>query len=130
MPTRSDLGAKVQEGETFLYSTIVKDELGVAIDLTDAAVDATVSYYIKATGATINSRNAQTIITAGVGSNEHTPGADGSLLFKSLVADAPAVAADTPVVLRYTITYDDGAAVERTGIHEAEFVIEDLPTLS
>ena len=130
MPTRTDLGAKVQEGETFLYVVTIRDELGVVVDLTDASVTGTLDYYVKATGAAIAGRAAQSVIAVGVGANNHTVTAAGVMTWKSVAADALAVSVDTPVVARYTIVYNDGAAVARTGIHEMEFVIEDLPAVA
>lgn len=131
MPTRSTIGNKVQKGESFNYTAVVKDESGTAIDLTDAAVDVTLTYYRTDTNAAINSRNAQAVVTAGVASNEHTVDASGNLTWKAVPDDTSfSQTADTDVVARYTITYDDGAAVERTGIHEVIFTIENLPNVS
>ncbi len=130
MATRTQLGNKIQEGETYLYTTTITDEVGAGIDLTAASSTVLFSLYVKATGVTVNSRNAQSVITAGTPSNEHTGSAAGVMTFKSLAADNPAIAADTPMVLRYQVTYNDGAAVARVGIHEVEITYEDLTALT
>lgn len=130
MPTRTLLGTKIQEGETFTYSATIVDETGAVVDLTAATVDAFVHYYVKSTGASINSRNNQQVVTAGVASNEHTVTSGGVITWKATTSDNPAIAADTVVVYRLTVTYNDGAAVARTAIHEVEFTLEDLPAVS
>lgn len=131
--TRSIVDAKKPiAGGTFNLAAVIQDEDGNAVDLTDAAVDGFIDYYDDsgATGAAINSRLNQQIITAGVASNEHTVDASGNLLWKSEVADTSSITADTVVVARYTITFDDGAAVERTAIHEIQFTVQAPKTVS
>lgn len=131
MATRTILGTKIQDGETFLYSTIVRDEANAVVNLQTAATAATIHYYRKDTGASINSRNGQDIRGGGTGTNQHTLGTAGQLTWKAVAADTNFVTtADVTVVARYTVTYDDGASVSRTAIWEIEFTIEALTTVS
>jgi hypothetical protein len=131
MPSRTILGTPVQSGETFNYTATIRDEAGVAINLQTATTAATLSYYRKATGVTINSRLNQDVRGGGTGANNHTLGTTGLLTWKSVVADSSfAGATDTPVVARYTISYNDGASVARVIVHEVEFTIEGMPVLS
>jgi membrane-bound lytic murein transglycosylase len=132
MATRTQLGALVQDAETFTYSTTILQEDGVTpVDLTDANTDAFVTLYRADTNAAINSRNAQQVITAGVASNNHTGTALGVLTFKSVAADSTlGESANVSVVLRYRIQYNDGAAVARDGTHEVQFTVEPLVTVT
>lgn len=130
MSTRTIIGTKLQEGETFNYVTTIRDSDGSLVDLTGLDVDVFCSLYVKATGASVNSRLNQQVVTAGVASNEHTVTSAGVLTFKSVVADNPAIAADTTYIIRYTFSFDDAGAVARTGIHEVEYTVEDLTTVS
>lgn len=130
MATRKALGTKVQEGETPNYQATVRDASGTVVDLTDANTDVFLSLYRDDTKAAINSRDNQQVITAGVASNEHTGTAAGVLTFKLTTSDTNlSLAADTTIVLRYTVSFNDGAAVSRTGIAEATFVLEPLDTV-
>ena len=132
MATRTILGTKVQDAETFTYSTTILQEDGVtAVDLTDAGTDVLFTLYNATTLASINSRLAQSVITAGSASNNHTGTSGGVLTFKSVAADSTlGLSADQVVVMRYSISYDDGAAVARTGVHEVSFTVEPLVTVT
>lgn len=131
MATRTIFGTKVQEGETWTYTATIKDETGAVVDLTAATVDGVGDFYYKATLASINSRLNQAIIAAGVPAFNHTATAGGILTWKAAVLDSVVTgAADSPVVYRMEISYNDGAAVARVAIHEIEFVIEALPTVT
>lgn len=126
MPTRSILDAKpVQNGETFNLTMTIRDEAGAVVDLTDANVSGTITYFNDGTDTAINARNAQACITAGAGQNQHTVTAAGLLTWKAQIADTNlGLAADATVVARYIITFNDGAAVARTATHEVQFVIQ------
>lgn len=138
MATRKVFGLKVQDGETFKYTFIATDEAGVAINVTLSAslTSMTLSYYNKATGATINSRSAQNVLgTASMGvypgANNHTLATNGTVTWKGAALDTSFVTtADVTVVARYTYVYPDAATVARTSIHEIEFTIEALTALS
>ena len=131
MPSRTILGTAIQNGETFTYSAIVRDESGNVINLQTALTAATITYYNKTALTDINSRLAQDIRGAGTGTNQHTLGTAGQLTWKAVVADTNlGLASDTAVVARYTLTYNDGASVSRTGVHEVDFTIQALPTVT
>ena len=132
MATRTILGAKVQNAETFTYTATILQEDGVTpVDLTDAATDVLVTLYRADTNASLNSRLAQSVITAGVASLQHTGTALGVLTFKAIAADSTVGAAvDTTMVLRYDIGYNDGAAVARDGVHEVQYTVEPLVTVT
>lgn len=129
--TRSIVDAKKPiAGGTFNLTAVIQDESGAAVDLTGADVDAFLTYYDDDAATAINSRLNQQVVTAGVASNNHTVDASGNLTWKSVVADTSSITTDTVVVARYTITFDDGAAVERTAIHEIQFEVEAPKTVS
>ncbi len=131
MPTRTQFGTKIQKGETYTYTATITDETGAAVDLTAGTVNAFVTLYFKSTNAAINTRNNQQVVTAGVASNNHTVTAGGLITFKATASDSVVTgSADSPVVYRLEIDYQDGAAVARTAIHEVEFTIEELPTVT
>jgi len=132
MATRTILGARVQNAETFTYSTTILQEDGVTpVDLTDAGTDVLFTLYRGDTNASLNFRLAQSVITAGVASNNHTGTALGVMTFKSVAADSTIGAAvNTALVLRYVVTYDDALAVARAGTHEAQMTVEPLVTVS
>lgn len=131
MPTRTIFGTKIQEGETWTYQATIVDETGAAIDLTAAAVGGTVDFYFKSTLASIAGRINQAVIAAGVPAFNHTTTAGGVLTWKSLAADSIVTGgADSPVIYRLELDYNDGAAVARTLLHEVEFTIESLPTVT
>lgn len=131
MATRTIVGTKVQDDETFtLTATVLQEDGTTPVDLTDSNTDAFISFYRDDTKAAINSRNNQQVITAGVASNQHTGSAAGVLSWKSATADSNlGLSADVNVVARYTVTYNDGAAVARTAIQEIQFVVEPLDTV-
>jgi len=128
MATRSIIAAKVQDSETFTYSATILQEDGVTPVALDAATTTVLlSLYNSGTNVSIAGRLAQSVITAGVASNEHTGTALGVLTFKSLAADSTlGLLVNTPVVARYSVTYTDALAVVRTGIHEVQFTVEPL----
>lgn len=136
--TRRVFGTPIHDGQTFKYTTVIKDENGDAIDITLSAklTSMKLTYYSKATGATINSRNAQNVLgtaDAGVypGANNHTLNANGTLTWKGAAADTNFVTTDdVTVVARYVYVFPDAAAVARTGIHEVEFTIKKLDAVS
>jgi hypothetical protein len=131
MPTRTVFGTKIQEGETWTYQATIKDETGAVVDLTAATVNGTVDFYYKDTLASINSRLNQAVIAAGVPAFNHTTTAGGVITWKATALDSVVTgSADSPVVYRLEIDYNDGGAVARTAIHEIEFVIEALPTVT
>lgn len=132
MATRTILGNKIKVGQTFTYQATILEEDGVTpVDLTGADIDVLCSLYRDDTDVTINSRNAQSVITAGVASNEHTGDASGVLTFKATAADTNiAISADTQLVLRYAIDYDDVDTDERVLIYEVEFTLQPLDTLT
>lgn len=131
MATRTVFGTKIQEGETWTYTATIKDETGAVVDLTAATVSGTVDFYDKTTLASINSRLNQAVIAAGVPAFNHTTTAGGVITWKATALDSVVTAsADTTVIYRLEIDYNDGAAVARTAIHEIEFVIEALPTVT
>jgi len=128
MATRSIIAAKVQDSETFTYSATILQEDGVTPVALDAATTTVLlSLYNSGTNVSIAGRLAQSVITAGVASNEHTGTALGVLTFKSLAADSTlGLLVNTPVVARYSVTYTDALTVVRTGIHEVQFTVEPL----
>ena len=138
MATRKLFGLKVLDGETAKYTAVIKDENGTAINITLSAslTSMTITYYNKATGATINTRNAQDVLgtpSMGVypGANNHTLASNGTLTWKLAAADTNFVTtANVTVVARYIYVYPDAQSVARTGIHEFEFTIEKLDTVS
>lgn len=131
MPTRTIFGTKIQEGETWTYEATLVDETGAAIDLTAATVTGTVDFYFKSTLVSINSRINQAVIAAGVPAFNHTTTAGGLLTWKATALDSTVTGgADSPVVYRLEVDYNDGAAVARTLLHEVEFTIESLPTVT
>lgn len=131
MPSRTIFGTKIQEGETWTYQATIVDETGAAVDLTAATVTGTVDFYFKSTNASINSRLNQSVIAAGVPANNHTTTAGGVITWKAVALDSVVTGgADSQVVYRLEIDYNDGAAVARTLIHEVEFTIESLPTVT
>lgn len=129
---RTILGAQVQNAETFTYSaTIVQEDGTTPVDLTDANTTVLFTLYRDDTDASLNSRLNQSVITAGVASNNHTGTAAGVLTFKSVAADSTVGASvNVNLVMRYQVTYNDGAAVARTGIHEVQFVVTPLDTVT
>ena len=135
---RKVFGLRLQDGETAKYTAVIKDETGTAIDITDNTklTSMVLTYYNKATGVTINSRNGQNVLgTASMGiypgANNHTLNANGTLTWKLAAADTNTpTTANITVVARYTYVYPDAASVARTGIHEFEFVIEALDVTS
>lgn len=131
MATRTILGTKVQNAETFTYSATFIDEDGVTpVDLTDAGADVLVTLYRADTNVSLNSRLVQSVITAGVGSLQHTGTTLGVLTFEAIAADSTIGAAvDTIVVIRYLVTYT-GTGGARAGIHEVQFVVEPLVTVT
>lgn len=132
MATRLALGARVQDGETYTYrATILQEDGSTPVDLTDANTNVNLTLYRADTNASLNSRLNQAVIAAGVASNNHTGTAAGVLEFKSVAADSTlAASADVTVVARYSVTYNDGAAVARTGVYEVSFTVEPLVTVS
>jgi len=138
MATRTATGARVQDGETFTYSAVVRDAAGVAVDLTDAGVTGLISLYRDDTKAAVNSRDAQAAITAGVSVLDGTPAAEGvltvdavgNLIMKFDELDSTlGLAVNTTMVIRWDIVFPDALAVERRAIHEATFIVEPLDTV-
>jgi len=131
MPSRTIFGTKIQEGETWTYTATLVDETGTAIDLTAGTVNGTVDFYFKSTLVSINSRLNQAAIAAGVPAFNHTVTAGGLLTWKAAALDSVVTgSADSPVIYRLEIDYNDGGAIARTLIHEVEFTIEALPTVT
>lgn len=137
MPSRTVIAQPIQRGETFRYTTTVNNVAGAPIDLNDEATitSFTITLYRADTNAVINSRNAQSILgtaSGGVypGANQHTLGNTGLLTWNAVAADtSPTITADTKVVARYTLTYVLSGATH-VGIHEVQFTIQALPTVS
>lgn len=131
MATRTILGTKVQDGETFTYSATILDEDGTTpVDLTAATTDVLCTLYRTDTNVSLNSRLAQSVITAGVASNNHTGTAAGVLTFEGQIADSTlGASADVPVVIRYAIGYT-GTGGARDGVHEVQFTVEPLVTVT
>ena len=131
MATKTVIGTKIQQAETANLTAVVRDSAGAVVDLTGADVDIFLSNYNNATNAGINGRTNQQVVTAGVASNDHTVDASGNLTWKLTTSDtALAGSADETHTARYTIEFDDGAAVQRTAIHEIEYIVEALPTIT
>jgi len=132
MATRTILGARVQDAETFTYSTTIMQEDGVTpVDLTDVGTTVLVTLYRADTNVSLNSRLAQSVVTAGVASLQHTGTSLGVLTFKSVAADSTlGETADIDMVLRYSVSYDDTLAVARTGVHEVQYKVEPLVTVT
>lgn len=128
MATRTILGAKVQDAETFTYSTTILQEDGsTPVDLTDANTDVLLTLYRVSNLNAVNGRDQQSVITAGVASNNHTGTAAGVMTYKSVAGDSTfGASVDETIVARYEVSYNDGAAVARTGVHEVQFVVEPL----
>lgn len=125
------LAQNLNEGSTGTYTAVLTDESGTAIDIPTDATAMTLDYYRTDTGASINSRLAQDVLGGGTGAANHTLDASGNLTFKLTTADTTlSLTADLTVRLRYTLTYNDGAAVSRTSIHEAEFKVLNLATVT
>lgn len=131
MATQTIFGTKIQEGETWTYQATIVDETGAAVDLTAATVDALVDFYYESSLASINSRINQAVIATGTPAFNHTTTAGGVITWKATALDSVVLsAADSPVIYRLQITYNDGAAVARVLIHEIKFTIEALPTVT
>ena len=133
MVTRIERGTKVQDGETFTVEFTVVDESGTAVDLTTAATAMALTFYNSSlTGnPVINSRNAQDVFGGGSGANNVTFTSAGVWTWKGTTADSTlGQSADSKVVARVSITYNDGAAVSRTAIQEITWTIEPLPTVT
>ena len=135
MATRTILGTKAQDGETFTYTaTFLQEDGATPVDFTDAVgagTDVVASLYRNDTKAAINSRNAQAVITTGASVQAQWAGsAAGVLTFKGIAADTTlAGSSDIIVVLRVNVSYQDAATVTRTGIHEVTFTVEPLDTV-
>jgi hypothetical protein len=131
MATQTTFGTKIQEGETWTYQATIVDETGAAVDLTAATVNGTVDFYYESTNVSINSRLNQAVIAAGVPAFNHTVTAGGVITWKAAALDSVVTGgADSPVIYRLEIDYNDGAAIARTLIHEIKFTIEALPTVT
>lgn len=116
----------LQVGETFKLVSVIRDEAGAVIDLTNAGVGVTLSYYRDDTKAAINSRNAQAVVTAGSASNQHAVTNQGVLTWTAVAADTNIVITQvTSVVARYTVTFP----TSRVLIQEIEFKLQPLATL-
>ncbi len=61
------------------------------------------------------------------GANDHTLNSNGTIIWKVTSADT---ATAGTYVARYVYTYLDAATVERTGIHEFEFQVSPLDTIT
>lgn len=130
MATRTVLNQKIQSGETPDLTFTMVDVDGNAIDIPTDVTAMTLSYYTADDDTQINTRLNQDVRGGGSGTNEHTLDAAGLVTWKLETADTSGFAVDTTVVARYQWTYNDGAAVARTGIHEIQFTIEGLQTIS
>lgn len=132
MATRTILGNKIKNGQTFTYSaTILQEDGTTPVDLTSANTTVLCSHYRDDNDNALNGRDAQSVITAGVASNNHTGDAAGLLTFKTTTADTTigGQTADLNIVLRYEVQYQDGAAVARVGIFEVQYTLEPLDTV-
>lgn len=136
MATRTILGNKPQDGEAFRYrATFLQEDKVTPVDLTSANTTVSLVYYRTDTNVSINSRGTtatpQVVINAGVGQNQHTGTAAGVLTFKAVPADTTlGGSANVTVVARYIVSYQDADTDTRTGIHEVQFEVEPLQTVS
>ncbi len=125
---------EILEGQTFLYTAVISDEAGDVIDLTDALVLLTCDFtlYDADTAVHVGSREDQDVLGIAVGDiypgdNNHTLAVNGTLTYRATVADTSTAGTHKG---RYVYTYLDGGAVIRTTIHEFQFVITALDTVT
>jgi hypothetical protein len=128
---RTILGTKLDNSETGTLSGTIRDENGVVVDLTAATVDVFLDYYRTDTNAGLNGRTNQQVVTAGVASNNHTVTSGGVITFKLTSPDTSiGLTTEQNVVARYTVQYQDGAAVARQAIQEIQFAVTPLVTVT
>ncbi len=136
--TRKVFSLKLQDGETARYTAVIRDENGAVIDITlQASLTSMVfSLYNKATGVHVGARSSQNVLgtpSMGVypGAFNHTLNANGTLTYKLTTGDTsgPTTTAIT-YVGRYVYVFPDADTVSRTGVHEFEYVVEPLDTVT
>jgi len=135
---RKVFGLKLQDGETFKYTAVIRDETNTAINLTvNTAITSLVfTLYNKATGVHVGSRDSQDCLgtpSMGIypGANNHTLASNGTLTYKGTTGDTSGVTnAAVTYVGRYVYVFPDAQSVARTGIHEFEFTVEPLDVVS
>ncbi len=135
---RKVFGQHIQDGETFTYTAVIKNEAGVAINITQntALTSMAFSLYNKATGVHVGARTSQDILGTVSGSTwpgafNHTLATNGTLTYKATTGDTSGVTtAAITYVGRYVYVYPDAASVARTGVHEFEFTVDALDAVS
>ena len=120
----SDVIAEIFEGSTPKITATVKDEDGAAL-AASALQSLTLTYYNKADGAIINSRDGQDALNA----NNVTVSAAGALVWKLLAADTAII--DTTIkagndeihIALFECAWLDADSDQRHGKHEVEIRI-------
>ena len=131
MASRTISGQLIHAGDTPDVTFQLVDVDGVAIDIPTNVTAMTLTYFTDDDDTQINTRLAQDVRGAGSGTNEHTLDASGNVTWKMVAADTNFAGATTrTVVARYSYTYNDGAAVPRTNIHEIQMTITGVKTIS
>ena len=130
MATRSIKGERIQSGETPDITFTLVDVADAPIDIVADVTAMTLTYFTDDTATQINTRLAQDVRGGGTGANEHTLTTGGLVTWKMEVADTSGIVTDTVVVARYSYTYNDAGVIARTGVHEIQFTIEGVKTVT
>lgn len=121
MAIRTVLSTIIPEDSTSTYTAILRDQDGVAVGAASLTA-LTLTLYNEATGAIINSRNAQNVLNA----NNVTVSAGGVLTWSMQEEDNPIIDSGLGIELHtalFAYTWDSGA---RSSRHEAVFQVQNL----